>query len=428
MQIHNIDRKIQPEFKTIDKINIIKAQKTTLNNNIPVYYINAGSQDLVKIEINFNAGSWFQTKNIVASATNSMLLEGTKNFTSHQIAEKLDFYGAYLQNDVNKHTGSLCLYVLNKYLKEGLEIVSDILENSIFPEKEFKTEIQNRFQSFRINRQKNSVLAKEKFSEVVFSKNHPYGNTYSEEDFKKISQKDVIEFYNKYYKFSNCRIFMSGKIEQKHFEELNKFFGTIKIDKCEQFIENEIDIVSETEKKYYQAKEDAFQTALRIGKPTINIYHKDFLGLQVVNAVLGGYFGSRLMSNIREDKGYTYGIGSVIGNLPKTGYFLIVTEVKKEIKDDAINQIYKEIERLQNELVPETELNIVKNYLMGEVLRNFDGAFSLVDIYKSLYENNLDYDYFDNLIYTIKNITTEEIQRLSKKYLQIDSLYEVAIG
>jgi len=425
---NTLDRTKAPDFNLIDKINIIKAQSATLDNGIPVYSINAGTQDLVKIDFIFDAGSWLQDKNLVSSTTNAMLLEGTTNLSSQQIAEKLDFYGAFLQNEANKHSATLTLYVLNKYLSEGLEIVADVLKNSIFPEKDMKTFLQNKYQDFVINNQKNDKIARKYFNEMLFGKNHPYGRNYNNSDFQNVTVEDLKTFYKKYYSSNNCKIIISGKIDDLHYKELNNFFG--KYDwKSESKTEERKYLITPTEnKKFVEDKENAFQTALRLGKITVNMKDDDYLGLQVVNTILGGYFGSRLMANIREDKGYTYGIGSGLVSMATTGYFIIVSEVKKEMREKAVIEIYKEIDILKTTLVPAHELQIVKNYLMGEVLRGFDGAFSLSAAFRSLMENNLDYVYYEKLISTIKNITSEEIKQLTIKHLQTDSLYEVMVG
>ena len=117
-------------------------------------------------------------------------------------------------------------------------------------------------------------------------------------------------------------------------------------------------------------KDDAVQACLRIGRPIFNKTHKDYTTLHLFNLILGGYFGSRLMQNIREDKGYTYGINSIIISHLEGGHFVIVSEVGKDVCKDAINEILKEIKRLREELVPDEELKLVKNYISGEMLRN----------------------------------------------------------
>jgi predicted Zn-dependent peptidase len=156
--------------------------------------------------------------------------------------------------------------------------------------------------------------------------------------------------------------------------------------------------------------------------------HKDFHSLTVLNTILGGYFGSRLMTNIREDKGYTYGIGSGMIPLKKAGYFFISTEVGVEVCNKAIDEIYIEINRLRNESISEKELILVKNYMIGSFLRSIDGPFALANRFKSIMEYDLDYSYYDDYISTIKNIKASDLLNLANKYLDPNSMTEVVAG
>ena len=148
----------------------------------------------------------------------------------------------------------------------------------------------------------------------------------------------------------------------------------------------------------------------------------------MVNTILGGYFGSRLMANIREEKGYTYGIGSRMVSMNNAGYIYISTEVGTNVCDDAVNEIYKEIDKLRNELVSSEELNLVKNYMMGDFLRSADGPFALADKFKKIMFYDLSYSYYDEFVKTVKTITPEQIQSLADQYLNPDDLYELVVG
>ena len=160
----------------------------------------------------------------------------------------------------------------------------------------------------------------------------------------------------------------------------------------------------------------------------ISSTHVDYAGMQVLNTVFGGYFGSRLMSNIREDKGYTYGIGSSVVPLRKEGYFCISSEVGVDVRAAAVNEIYLELKRLRTELVPESELNLVRNYMLGSFQRNIDGPFSLADRFKSILTAGMGYEYYTRYLETIQNITAEELLRLASTHLHEDSLYELVVG
>ncbi|MBE9467586.1 MAG: insulinase family protein [Bacteroidetes bacterium] len=426
--MQELNRKIQPVYSNIEKIDIIKANKNRLSNNIPLYTINAGSQDAVKIDFIFTAGVWYQNAPIISSTTNSLINEGTKNLSSKQIAEKLDYYGAILQLNIDNDFGIVSFICLNKHLNSVFPIIEDLLKNSIFQQKELDINITNKKQRFVTNCLKTSIIAQRKFLEVNFGKDHPYSNKINIEDFDKIKQNQIIDFYNKFYTSQNCRIIASGKIKDSFYDLINSHFGGNDWEKSYDKKQLTYEIASSQQRKYVEQKEDAVQSTIRIGKILFNRNNSDFSGMQVLNTVLGGYFGSRLMSNIREDKGYSYGIQSFLTSFQNSGYFSIVSEVKSEASKNAVNEIFKEIKKLKDELIPEAELEIVKNYMMGDLINYFDGPFALSESFRVLINNNLSYEYFETYIDTVKNITAEKLNQLANKYFQEETFYNVIAG
>lgn len=175
-------------------------------------------------------------------------------------------------------------------------------------------------------------------------------------------------------------------------------------------------------------KADAVQFGLRLGKRIIGKNHPDYHGLKVLNTVFGGYFGSRLMSNIREDKGYTYGIGSAVVSYENDAVFTIATEVGKEVADAALNEIRFEINKIRTELIPQAELDTVRSYLQGVYMSSFDGPFSLIDRFRDLYHFGLDYAYFHNYLKTVQTISPEELQQLALTYFDPESMVTVVAG
>ena len=428
--MQTLNRKIQPGFKTIDKIKIIKAEKHLFDNNVSLYTINAGLQDVVKIDFLFSIPMqlWYKNNPLIAPAANLMLQDGTKNLTSVEIAEKLDFYGAFLHLNTNKDYSTVTLFSLNKYLPKTLKIIEDIIKNSVFPQKEFEIFIQKKKQQFIVENEKVKTLASRKFSQVLFVENHPYGKVEQLKDYNNLTTRHLSEYYNSLYVAKNCKIIASGKINKDIIKLFDNCFGRNDWDTQFNIKANNFEIKPSNQKTHLILKDDSLQSAIRIGKPLFNKLHPDYTGMQVLNTVLGGYFGSRLMSNIREDKGYTYGIGSFIASLKNAGYFAIATEVGTDVCKNAIKEIYFEIKKIRNELIPENELNLVKNYILGEMLRIFDGPFSLAESFRSILEYNLDYSYFDKFIDTVKNITSKELNTLANKYLDEDSMLEAIAG
>ena len=423
-----IDRKIQPAILDIDKIDLIQPVEYSLDNNISVYLINAGVHDVVKIEFIFKAGSWYQDEAFVALSTNKMLTEGTENFSSNEISERIDYYGAYIEI-VTKHDNSyVSLYTLNKHLDKTLEVLEEVIKRPVFPENELSIYLQKCKQEFIINNKKVDYLAKNKFTEIIFGKNHPYGINLTLDTFERINRNKLIDFYQKHFSSTNCKIIVSGNINESIINKLNSYFGE-KPWNINEVTDSKIHkINSDTQKKHIIKKEDALQSAIRIGTPLFNKTHPNFMGLQVLNTVLGGYFGSRLMTNIREDKGYTYGIGSALVSFQNSGFFFITSEVGSDVCSKAVYEIYKEIERLKHDLIPEEELELVKNYMLGTFIRSIDGPFALAEKFKALLEYNLDYNYYSNFLKLIKKITPTKLKELAETYFDSNNFYELIVG
>jgi zinc protease len=423
-----IDRKISPAFKTLEKIDMIRASEKRLRNNIPVYAINAGTQEIIKIEFLFTAGMYQQQMPLQAATVNSMLEEGTSKMTASEIADAVDFYGAFLEVGVEQDHASVVLYTLNKHLNSTLPVVEQVIKDAVFPQEELDTHLKNKKQKFLVNNQKVATIARKRFGELVFGETHPYGRDVKDGDFEKIKREHLVDFYTSRYRSDSCKIILAGKVHDDLYTKLDDLFGgdDWKATKVQNDIHAEISSTNEKEQLIF--KEDALQSAIRIGKIMFNKTHADFQPMQVLNTIYGGYFGSRLMSNIREDKGYTYGIGSGMVSLKNAGYFFISTEVGVDVCKDAIKEIYFEMNRLREELVTEDELTLVKNYMLGTFLRNVDGPFALADRFKGIMEYGLGYDYFDKYIATVKGITASNVRDLANKYFDNNSMIELVVG
>ncbi len=422
-----ISRKIQPKTQLVSSFTFPQPEVFKLDNGIPVYQLNSGTQDITKIEFIFKAGSWFEKKALVAKFTNKMLKEGTRSFSSTEIHETTDYYGAHLELSSDKDFSSVVLYSLNKHLNHLLPLFEEVILDPVFPEKELTTRKQNKKQEFLVNCEKVKYIARWKFNEMIFGNEHPYGKFHEAGDFDLLTPEDLIEFHRGQYKIQAGKIILSGKIPSDLLKNLNKHFGT-RTNANPGNNQPHAYVIKNHPEKVHVKKENAIQSAIRIGKPFINKTHPDYLKMKVVNTVLGGYFGSRLMTTIREEKGYTYGIGSGITSLQYGGAFFIASEVGADVTGDAIKDIYNEIEILQQETVPKKELDLVRNYMLGSMLRSLDGPFALAESLKSIIEYDLGIDYFTNYIDIIKNISSGEIRDLAQQYFNLDSLYELKVG
>jgi zinc protease len=424
------DRIHAPAFGTLDKVDILHAKSSMLSNGIPVFEINAGSQELVKIELIFSkAGAANQPHPVVSVGTNDMLDEGTTHFSSSELAEKIDYFGAFIQTEATLDFAAVCLFSLNKHLSGTLPLLEEIVNYANIPEHEFQTYIQNKKQKFLVDEAKVATIARKKFTQMLFGNKHPYGHYLLESEFEVLNRKLFADFYRSTYAPEACYIVVSGKIDPGLQGLLEKHFGAAAWAKQEaKAAPEQIAANSQTQKVVLLERKDAVQSAIRVGRMMFNKTHPDYLGMQILNTVLGGYFGSRLMSNIREDKGYTYGIGSGIVSLKQAGYFYISTEVGVDVCSSALKEIYAELARLRTELISEEELSLVRNYMLGTFLRSADGPFSLADKFKSIYDFGLDYGYYQQYVSTIKNIQPETLRDLAQKYFKQEDMFELVVG
>lgn len=421
-----LDRKTPPIFQEIKTINVIPAKEQLLKNKLLLVYINAGTEKVLKIELIFDSGIIDAPSPAVAHATAYMLDKGTSKYSANELATKFDSLGAYIGAEVSYEKTILTVYALSRNVEEVIKLLLEVVTDVVFSEQELKTYVNNQRQKMKVNLERVSYVAKKRFPALIYGKDHPYAATTELEDYDELTLADIQAYYSTNFLTEQTRLQVAGDVNQGVLNLLISSFGQLKLKAA---VENEF-IPSDLPeaKKLKIEKKNAVQCAIRIGKPLFNRSHPDYVKMQMVSTILGGYFGSRLMANIREDKGYTYGIGSAVVPLRNTGYFFLTTEVGVDVCDAALKEIYFEINRLQTEEVNDQELKLVKNYVLGSFLKSVDGPFAQMDKYQLVKDSKLTYQYFDDYIATIKSMTKEDVIRLSKAYLAIDSLSELVVG
>jgi zinc protease len=421
-----IDRTIAPAFRQVENIKLIEAQSHVLDNGINLYVVNGGDQDLLRIEFIFRNVNWDPAKPLQAYTVNSMLVEGTRQLTAQQIAEKIDYYGAFLQTDYNYDHSTVALFTLTKHLEATLPVIREIITDSVFAEAELNTFRTNQKQKLMVSLEKNDFQGRRLFNHALFG-DSIYGYKSEALDYDRLDRQQLTDYFQAAYQPTNCTIIASGKITDASIALLNQFFGK-GWEGGKSIVPNTFSFSAKKGAEHYHERTDALQSAIRLGQISVNRTHEDFPGLQVLNTVLGGYFSSRLMANIREDRGYTYGIGSALVSLQNAGYFVIGSEVGAHVCASALSEIEKEMSILQREPISEDELNLVRNYMMGSLLGSLENALSHGDKFKNIFLSGLTYEYYQRYIETVRTITAEELQQLALKYMNFDSLQKVIVG
>ncbi|MBZ4189087.1 M16 family metallopeptidase [Niabella beijingensis] len=421
------DRTVAPPI--VDAVNfnlqLQPYQKYILKNGVEVYAVNAGTEEVLQVEWVFDAGNWQETKNLQAAMTNHLLKNGTSARSAYELNEYFDYYGAYLNRNCYAETATLTLHCLSKHIKELLPAVKEVIADSTLPEKEIEIAVQNMKQKLDVNLKKSSFVAGRLIDVYLFGEDHPYGRFSRHEDFDQLTREDLLGFYNEYYRNGSFKIFIAGHLPDRIDQLLEQYFGDLPNNAAAK---KTFSILPSAEKKHMVINDDKNnQGSIRIARPFFNRHHPDFLKCQVLNVLFGGYFGSRLMANIREEKGYTYGIHSYLLNNRYDNGWMISTEAGREVSAAAIEEVYREMALLREEPVDAEELLLVKNFMMGSILGDLDGPFHIIARWKNIILNDLSNDFFERSIQNIKAITARDLQEMAGKYLHPDAFYELTV-
>jgi len=419
-----LDRVSPPPFKKVQEFEIKQAVTEYLDNGLPLHIIDAGQQPLVKVEIIYRAGAWLEPKSGVAYFTTKMLGEGTAKRTGKEISQLVEQYGAVLEFDSGLDRVGIAVYTLTRHLPSLLPLLEEIIFKSTFPDDELETLKNIKKQELKVENQRNQVVASKRIRQLLFGSTHPYGRILNEDDIDQIDSEILSNYYTDTV-VRKFEVFVSGDYKPDFFKLFNSYFGHFT--RRERNPRSYFPTAADKDKLLIR-KENSMQSSIRLGRVLFKRNHPDYAGFLVLNELLGGFFGSRLMKNIREDKGFTYGISSSVVPLKNEGFFVIGTDVKKEHTSRTLEEIHKEIRNLKEKNVGSEELQTVKNYMIGSFLNEIANPFDVIDKYKAVYYDELDYSFYDNFLRTVDEIDPIGVRDLANKYLDESDLLEVVVG
>ncbi len=420
-----LDRTVAPAFRPIDHISIKEAKEYPIGPSTTLYCIQSGTQPVIKLEVIFKAGKWYESKAGQALFTGKMLREGAGQHNAFSISDIFETFGAHLEIVPTLDYIAITIYSMEAYFSQLLPVVLSMVKEPVFPEKELQVLKNIQVQSLRVNNKKNNFVASRKLRESLFGPLHPYGHILNESEIQEINRYDLINYFNESIRDKPLTLISSGLLTDPTIQLLVDSFKPSEEGPALAESGNEI---QKTHPNVLINKEESSQSSIRLGQHSIPMRHPDYPGLLIVNEILGGYFGSRLMKNIREEKGLTYGIYSSLSSLRNATFFSIAADVKKEFRDLAFVEIKSEIRKLQSELIGIPELDTVRNYMLGQIQASVNTPFALATKFKNIHFNGLDYSYYDNLIETIQTIDPDRIMELSNKYLDPDKMVEICVG
>lgn len=416
---------MRPPRITPSEVDVQLAEKHTLANGVALYTLPSEDFEVLRFSFVFRAGSAVQTVPFSASAAANLLAEGSAEHSAQQIAEQLDYYGSWYDVNIDRDYAYISFATLSKFFDHTLAVAEEILLRPAFPEEELRTYAAKRRQRLAIDRTKVDVEAREAFARALFGPRHPYGISSSEELYDSLTRRDVVEFYRRFYTAERCFVVCSGRIGDHELQALGDLAGRLPRGGV---VEDPRFPAPETVHEAFVDHPGAVQSSLWLGRLLFPRQHPDFVGMQVVATALGGYFGSRLMQNLRERNGYTYGVVAAMVNFERAGYFAVATQVGTDVTRQALGEIYHEIELLRTEAMPEEELALVKNMMTGEMMRILDGPFGIADVTIENILCGTDNTVIGENIRRIRSMTPDDVLQLSRKYLSREDLVTVVAG
>lgn len=418
-----LDRTVQPAFQKSSAFDLIHPENIALDNNLPVTIVRGGEQAVAKIEFIFDAGKWHEMQSGVSYFTSHQLQKGTPAKNSYQISSETEQRGVHFEVSPGHDFTSLSLYGLTKNITEVFQLTREIITTPVFPQSELDQAKDIYNQSLRINLEKTSYLASRELRKVLFGEDHPYGRDASIPEVTEIQRAWLVDFHKT--RFNNFQIICSGKITDHILNELTDVFGTIKLQASpERHLPAPNKIVSAS----IVDKKESVQSSLRIGRHVISRTHADYPALLLLNHIFGGYFGSRLMKNIREEKGLTYGINSSIAALKHASYLTIGTDVNKENTDLALHEIKNEMNTLCTELIGKSELETARNHFIGSIQSEITTPFAHADKIKNLLLFSLPANYYQELILKVDSLSQQDLLAAANTYLNPETFSTVTAG
>ena len=420
-----IDRSKAPEFIIPETIQLLQPIERVLSNGLPLYYFHTPQLDAIRVEVISKANrEWLhKEKELVPFFVLNMLMEGTKKFKSEELDNFFDHYASEVDAISTFEQSGLSILTTKKHFSNVMPLFSSLFTEAVFPEKELNKRKAQRELNISLTRQQTAARANQLLRRSLFGKDHPYGFIATEEDVRLVSQNDLKQYYETAF-LTQPEIFVTGNLEEKNLEEIEGLFADLK---SQNSLIPPVPFEPLTEKRASEAVEKSMQASIRLGQHLIPKSHPDYHAVAVFNTILGGYFGSRLSKNIREDKGYTYGIYSSLGSLDASDYWVVLADIQKGYADAVIEEVYKEIELLKTSPISLLELETAKNYMIGNFLSDFSSAFDLMNKFKQIHQHGLDYGFYEDQLRFIKSFTPEDVMR-GGQYFKPEKMVEVVVG
>ena len=400
----------------------------TLPNGIEVTMSPYGITPKVAVRLVIQTGNVDESAQQVwvADLTRDVMLEGTTTRTAQQIAEQAAQYGGAVAFNVGMNESSIGGDVLSEFGPDMVRLVADIARNPKFPESELARLKANRLRQITVAKSQQQTLANEKFLAALYP-NHPYGRLFpTESQVQGYTIDQLRAFHAANYGARRSHFYVVGRFDAAAMESaIRQSLGDWQPGTAPVF---NAPTPKTSRVIHVVDRPGAVQSTIYLGLPVVDPSHPDYIALRVTDAILGGSFGSRITSNIREQKGYTYSPFSTINPFLKNAYWAEIADVTTNVTGPSLKEIFLEIDRLQSEPPPAQELQSIQKYLAGIFVLQNSSRNGIINQLQFTELHGLGEAYLRELVRKIYAVTPADVQRIAREYLKDDTMTIVIAG
>lgn len=409
---------------------ISKINKVVLKNGIKTYILNDKETEVIKISVIFEVGHNKENKHLLATFANQLHKEAGEGRTANETAEIFDFYGSKILSSISFEKSELELTAPNDFIYDVFPYFANIVINPSFPENEFELTKTKFIEKIKLSAQKTKYIAHSNLYSIIFGNESSRGHITTIQDIENITLNEVKEFASKHYIAKNASIYIYGNISDDLLNFILSYFDNdnLRWNQKRTIIKNIISSPNKKAVRIDKIVKDSQQNSLYLATVLNPLKENEKIELAVINTILGGYFGSRLMSTIREKKGYTYGIYSYVIKYNDCTILVIACDLGNDYIEKTIVEIKKEICKLRTVILGEKELERVKNYLMGDLIASIDGSINQFDMWKLMIEKKIHPSYLERAFKRYGEISSEEIRDIARKYLRASNFFISVAG
>ncbi len=421
------DRTTAPEIKDYTDFELVPPQSFCLQNGITVKHFDNKELDLIHFQLKVKAGSCYEPKKNVAAFCYLLLKESAPQHEIFEVEEFLDYYGVNYSVSISIEYVTISFIIPKNNCLIVLPYIFDFLLHPCFKETNLQLLKERKIKDLAVNKEKVGYCASQLMLRQIFGDSCMVGKILEESDLRSITTNDLQQYFQQSFCAENIRAFTAGNLSAEISECFRQLCGDIPHGHANSFQAASYTPHHQQE-PIIDLHPDCMQSSFYLCRKSIAYNDECRRDFGILSAILGGYFGSRLMSNLRETHGYTYGISCGSIYYEDSSLFYIESEVNVDTTAKAIEECYKEMDILTKEPVTEEELLLIKNYLSGQLLRKVDNTVSWMTQYANWDDFGLGETEFKRQLQTIRDFNAEKGMNLARQMLQAEDFFTIVSG